>query len=119
MGFAWFYKYEESSASYFHFLPRNSKLEYSKPSISKISSLEKEIQSSVNEKYPEAMSLLSLREKEKDWLLSQTHGFVQRSISDKEQQLVDTEKLIPNELIKLLEDVYELKIKLNKHIQGD
>ena len=63
MGFAWFYKYEESSASYFHFLLSNSKLEYSKPSISKISSLEKEIQSSVNEKYPEAMSLLSLRER--------------------------------------------------------
>jgi hypothetical protein len=119
MGLAWFLKDTGSAAGYFKFLPRNN-LEHTEKAYSlKIESLEKSLlNNSSSNLVDDIMELLSLREKNKDWLLSQLPDYISNSLENNHLKTPPSNLLLSPKTIELLVEIYKTRSRLLEQLGG-
>lgn len=118
MGLAWLLGDTGSFKQYFLFLPSKSETK-SRPKVSRINSLEKKILDNPSKQSPvDFQQLIDAREIQKDWILSQLPIYVDKSISDSIFISPKSEDLLSPKFLEVLEEIYELRSKLKKKLEG-
>ena len=115
---AWFLGDTGSFKQYFLFLPSKSETE-NRPKVSRINNFEKKILDNPSKQSPvDFQQLIDAREIQKDWILSQLPIYVDKSISDSIFISPKSEDLLSPKFLEVLEEIYELRSKLKKKLEG-
>ena len=115
---AWFLGDTGSFKQYFLFLPSKSETE-NRPKVSRINNLEKKILDNPSKQSPvDFQQLIDAREIQKDWLLSQLPIYLDKSISSNRFKSPKSEDLLSPNFLQILEEIYELRSKLMKKLEG-
>jgi len=119
MGLAWFLKDTGSAEGYFKFLPRNDLENAEKPHSLKIEHLEKSLlNNSSSNPVDDIRELLSLRERNKDWLLSQLPDYISNSLENNYLEIPPSSLLLSPKMIELLVEIYRTRSQLLEQLGG-
>ena len=90
-----------------------------RPKVSRINNLEEKILDNPSKQSPvDFQQLIDAREIQKDWLLSQIPIYLDKSISSNRFKSPKSEDLLSPNFLQILEEIYELRSKLMKKLEG-